>query len=119
LDAFLAGTRRINLIDRFQGKDGKGDAFPVTLARQRLPFITEMIASHRLTVIIGMGTARAMRVRTPLLVWGDAFRDGGSLLAICPHPSGVNRWWNDLSNVERARSFWHALFHPWDAPNKV
>lgn len=38
---------------------------------------------------------RATRVARP--VW------------VCPHPSGLNRWWNDPANVARAREFFDDL----------
>lgn len=29
----------------------------------------------------------------------------GETYAVLPHPSGVNRWWNEEENVARARDF--------------
>lgn len=33
----------------------------------------------------------------------------GLTVAVSPHPSPRNRWWNDEENVERARDFWQDL----------
>lgn len=33
------------------------------------------------------------------VIWCSSF----PLAVVCPHPSGLNRWWNDPANVERFR----------------
>ena len=33
-------------------------------------------------------------------------RGYGNKLCVVPHPSGLNRWWNDANNAEDARLFW-------------
>lgn len=33
----------------------------------------------------------------------------GIEIAFCPHPSGLNRWWNDPDNKKKAKTFWKEL----------
>lgn len=52
-----------------------------------------------LVLVLGRGAARAMGLRAPLLAW-SVWRDLPAL--VFPHPSGLNRWWNDRRNRARA-----------------
>lgn len=106
LEGFLAAYDRVNLVDAFPGKLSKGDAFPMPAARARAAVI-RALAPRRL-VLLGSGVSRAFGVveGAPALRW---FRLGPHVAAICPHPSGVCRWWNDPLNAGRARSFWLRL----------
>lgn len=48
-----------------------------------------------------------MGKRPPVLV-GEApsrLPETVAHLYVLPHPSGVNRWWNDPANLEAARAF--------------
>lgn len=103
---FLGAYDRVNLIDAFPGKLSKGDAFPIGEARLGAALIRAQ--EPRRLVLLGSGVARAFGVveGAPALRW---FRLGPHEAAICPHPSGVCRWWNDHLNAGRARSFWLRL----------
>lgn len=59
-------------------------------------------------VLLGSGVARdfGLPARTEPLRWASLGRHEA---AVCPHPSGVNTWWNDPYNVGGARSFWLRL----------
>jgi len=37
----------------------------------------------------------------------DGLHCGQTVLYVVPHPSGLNRWYNDAENVEISRQFWH------------
>lgn len=53
---------------------------------------------------------RAQVPHHKILTWypaGDA--DPLVEVAFCPHPSGVNRWWNVVENQKLARVFWGEL----------
>jgi uracil-DNA glycosylase len=106
LEAFLAAYDRANLVEAFPGRLAKGDAFPIGEARRTAALIRAL--GPRRLVLLGSGVARAFGVveGAPALRW---FRLGPHEAAICPHPSGVCRWWNDPLNVGRARSFWLRL----------
>lgn len=97
----LEGFDVVNLLGKFPGKQGKGDAFPAGPAREAA---TRMDLSGRPFVLLaGRKVAAAFGVgRMPYLEW---FRLRGGMAAVLPHPSGINRWWNDADNVARAREF--------------
>jgi uracil-DNA glycosylase len=110
LEELLDRFERVNLLKTFPGKSGKGDAFPLAEARTAAVGLLSAVAAHRHTILLGSNVARAFQLhRLPLLEWRDAFRDLGSFVAVCPHPSGVNRWWNDSANFVRASRFWRDL----------
>jgi uracil-DNA glycosylase len=94
-----------NLLRRFPGKSGriKGDAFPMRRAR-RAARIRKL---EGVVLLIGRGVARAFDVDAPFLRW---VRRGDARIAVVPHPSGVNLWWNSAENRRRARRFLRRLF---------
>jgi uracil-DNA glycosylase len=112
LEHYLARFERMNLLAVFPGKDGKGDAFPQDQARDAaIHVIGTGVMLNRRTVLLGQGVAAAFGVAVSEcdnLRWYGA----RSQIAICPHPSGINRWWNVRENIEAARVFWTSLAQP-------
>lgn len=102
----------MNLLDKFPGKEGKGDVFPIEEARKgAIELLMTGAFATAPVVLLGENVARAFNFRPgsyPLLrlMPCGVSRHG---LAFCPHPSGVSRWWNEPANVEQARAFWSAL----------
>jgi len=109
-DALPALVRWENLLDEWPGKSGKGDRFDIDAARAAATALVEREAH------------RAMRDKTEprLLLLGRAvtksfgifeaepftFYTAGPLrIAMLPHPSGINHFWNSPENVERAARF--------------
>ena len=84
VEEYLDAFERRNVLNAWPGRSMKGDAFPMELAR---------------------ASVAAMEAD---LAW----RNWGSLgeRAVAPHPSGVNRWYNDPANVVAARDFFRAEF---------
>lgn len=105
--AFLTRFDRVNLIDAYPEKLGKGDAFDRVAARFAACNLTGRLGKRR-TVLLGRAVARAFHFTAEPLAWIDEIGDG-ALVALCPHPSSVSLWWNDPANVESARKFWRAL----------
>lgn len=108
LDQFLRAFERVNLVERFHGKAGKGDVFNLIRARRKaIKLLVEGTATNRRVVLLGDGVARAFSVENyELLKW----RHTAALsYAVAPHPSGVNHWFNDPDNVDAARAFWRDL----------
>jgi uracil-DNA glycosylase len=108
--AELVGARRAsdffrtrNLLQAFPGKAGKGDRFPMAEARAAATKMrlrgTVLFAGKKVAAAFGCSSAMYFEWR----------RRGGFRYAVVPHPSGVNRWWNDPSNRERARAFFRDL----------
>ena len=48
--------------------------------------------------------AKGIRLMKAMLLKWDEFE-----VAVCPHPSGINRWWNYKNNVAMAQWFWVEL----------
>lgn len=67
-------------------------------------------------LLAGKRVASAFGLDEEYLADPVAFPIGGRPVAVhvVPHPSGVNRWWNEPANRERARAFLaEDLGRPW------
>ena len=104
LDEFLAAFDTINVLERFPGKQGKGDAFPIKEARLCAAEINT--EKYDLILLAGKNVAAAFGwVDAQYMEWRERF-------VVIPHPSGVNRWWNDPRNMGSMRRFMQSLFLP-------
>lgn len=54
------------------------------------------------TIILGSAVARAAGFAAPPLEWAEL---DGRQVALVPHTSGLNRWYNDPENLRRAARF--------------
>jgi hypothetical protein len=96
----------VNLLDRWPGRAANGgDLFPIGEAREAALSIGRrgVIDDRPFVLLAGHNVAGAFGVRVPYLTW-ERF-DCGVPVAVIPHPSGLNRWWNKPANRERARRF--------------
>lgn len=107
IDEYTELFERVNLLQEFPGKSGKGDAFPIESARQRAAELTSTLR-RRTVLLIGGNVARAFGINSDYLKW--TFQNGYWCM-IVPHTSGVNRWWNEPANVELARRELTTLVH--------
>lgn len=111
-DQFLERFCRVNLIKRFPGKQSKGDAFPIEEARKGAIglLMTGVFATTKI-VLLGDAVARTFGYASFEYKFHKFYpcRVSPHGIAFCPHPSGVNRWWNDAGNFEAARRFWRRL----------
>lgn len=98
---------RINALNFWPGKNGKGDRFPMREARKIALRKLNVISGRRI-LFVGIAAANAFGFDHALLRWR---RFNGGRAAILPHPSGVNRWWNDLINRQNARRFMRRVAH--------
>jgi len=89
----------MNIVEEWQGKQGKGDRFDVRGLACR-ESVTENAAAFRGIVLCGKRVAKACQIDAEYL---DVFDFDGKKAMILPHPSGVNRWWNDADDARRAR----------------
>lgn len=110
-EEFLARVDTVNLLDRWPGRraGGKGDRFPMGEARVRADAI-RLAAKTRVAVFVGADVATAFgawELNDTPLVWAPV--PWFERAAYLPHPSGVNLWYNDATNRERARRFLRAL----------
>ncbi len=100
-DDYLRLTERVNLFKARPEHEGKGDGFPVAEARKLANAMRPQLEGRRV-ILAGFGVAKAFGLDQEPLRWQVGL---GHRVAVVPHPSGVNRWWNDFSNVEAAERF--------------
>lgn len=105
-DDLLRLTHRVNLNEEFGGRarDDKGDVFDVREARVEAECVRlQLVLPGRVVLLMGKAVARAFSCDgVEYFEWFDM--DGGRA-AVVPHPSGVNRWWNEERNRQKARRF--------------
>lgn len=107
---FYAAFVRLNVFTRYRGRDGKGDRFPMAEAKDRADGMRVWL-DGRTVVLVGKSVACAFRMSDPeYLRWTVDPPAPGARAVVVPHPSGVNRWWNDPENRERAARFLGELF---------
>lgn len=99
---FLERFERINLLVGWQGKNGKGDRFEPGAAPERVAQALLYLRARNV-IILGAINSTSLGVIWPKLSFRP-FNAGN--FAWCPHPSGINVWWNDRVNVAMARRFW-------------
>lgn len=96
---YLALTERRNIFQEpveWSRVEAKGRAevmFPQLLGRH--------------VILLGQRVADAFAFHWPLLNWVSV---GGVTVAIVPHPSGKNLWWNEPENRSQARRFLRSAF---------
>lgn len=137
--AFLRTFDRTNLLTRWPGRveaGRAGDRWPAAEAFDEVPRLAAQLVGRRAILLgrrvataFGLGGLDFMRWRD-LEVWtsGPGVRSGSSgsrestydpevespfparfRVAVLPHPSGANRWWNRRGNVEVARTWLRGL----------
>src|SRR5580765_595681 len=121
--AYVRATERVNLLAEYPGKAGKGDRFPLEEAREAAVEMTPRLLGRRV-IFVGHGVARAFGLKGRPLVWHERAItisqlgvrgaiigeiSGWHQWAICPHPTGINRWWNDPKNKAKALAFFGGL----------
>lgn len=100
------GVERLNLLPRWPGKAGKkGDAFDAKIAAVAAGSII-VRAQKTHFVLLGRGVAKAFGVDAGFCRTKTSKMSVGARrirFLILPHPSGVNRWWNDKANKALAQ----------------
>jgi len=109
LDEFLAAADTVNVFDAFTGKAGKkGDAFPLAEARHRADVLRRANADRETVVLLGSLVAAAFdldELADAPCSWYHGAGDSTQRVGFLPHPSGIDRWYNDAANVKRAARF--------------
>jgi uracil-DNA glycosylase len=94
-----------NLLEEYPGRH-----WPLNEAKVHARFVLfedDSIWRRPRVILVGRNVADAFGA---LQSWGwfEWFRfrgDRETEFALMPHPSGLNRWWNETENVKRARAF--------------
>ena len=99
-----------NILDYWPGQAeaGDGDRFPPAAAREAATKLIEEVNERRLTrvIFVGKAVARACDLEElEYLRWRKTRLAPQLLIAILPHPSGINRWYNKAENRLAASLF--------------
>jgi uracil-DNA glycosylase len=100
---------RVNLLQEWPGRDGKGSLLPGERAKEAAAAL-RLAYPQRPLVLMGARVAYAFgyeRRHFEWLRWFTAW--DGRRIAVCPHPSGIVRWWNDPDNARAAQDFFDEL----------
>jgi hypothetical protein len=101
-DAEYACLRRRNVLARWPGAAAGGGArFPLTEARRA----ASAMHLRGTVLLLGHRVAAAFGIRAPYFAWSVR---GAAQIAVFPHPSGVNRYWNSAAAARRAAAFLRA-----------
>lgn len=108
LAEFSRAFARANVFDEWPGSAGlKGDAFPIVHARVRADTrLRPRFVRGRTVVLLGRRVARAFHISAEYF---EAFGSYSATVYVVPHPSGINRWYNDAANVRKMRRFMRSL----------
>jgi len=101
LREYVRSFRRLNLIQCFPGKSGRGDSFPAAEAREAWRRLGPNL-KFRNVILLGAKVADIAAPAWRAYGWCHWFNAAGIATFVLPHPSGLNHWWNDPANKERA-----------------
>lgn len=114
---YLLQFDRINVLNFFPGQVRRDDKFPMSPARFAASTMKPFLAG-RVVVLVGRNVANAFGHTAEFHEWGDmqCRRDhhknpGGCQIAIIPHPSGRNHWYNDAANKIKSQNFWREFIN--------
>lgn len=98
----------VNVLGSWPGKQGKGDAFPLDLAIPAMRELVEEFHLYTRVVLLGRRVEMAYNgaVGRRLSHQEPLFHGFDARIAVAPHPSHVNRWWNSIENRAAASRFW-------------
>lgn len=115
----------VNLLNRWPGYDeGGGSRFPEEEARQKVKHLTLDGSKFSFFLLAGTRVARAFDVQTAYFkpvsikfecaIQSDSggtvnFYPSERFATVVPHPSGINRYWNEPENLCEALRFFARL----------
>lgn len=107
LDEFLSTFDRINLLDEQPQDNGKGTDFNVKEAGRVARNLEPTLCDRPLVLLLGKRVAAAFKF-TEVVYFQEA-RINRIPTYVVPHPSGVNRWFNELENELQMLKFMHGI----------
>lgn len=109
---YLARTQRFNVIPEWPGRDAgrKGDRFPVLIAKENARRMSYSFGSCTI-LFLGVQVGWAFGMDGEPVTWNALKSPQGQpyRAAVLPHPSGINRWWNNDANKADAARFMRKL----------
>lgn len=114
LRGYVREFRRLNLLQDYPGRDAGTDSFPLSEARRAWSFLAPNLNNRRV-VFLGNKVAdiAVPGWRAHGVCVASSFYDE-TIIRLCvvnrrfmryfvlPHPSGLNRWWNDPNRLRMA-----------------
>jgi len=108
--AYLEHFDRVNLLHVRQDTKEKGFEFDLAAAREEAKRLRQSgVLRDRPVVLLGHRVADAFGVRLTMKYFHGCPSGQGGMLWLMPHPSGLNRWYNDPDNVKEASGFLRGL----------
>jgi hypothetical protein len=101
-EEYLELFDRVNLLTLRQDTAEKGFEFDMELATISAGLLRQTQPERRYMVLLGKRVAEAFRL--PLFYF-EEMKEPDHTFIVMPHPSGVNRWFNDSRNLTEAQSF--------------
>lgn len=92
---YVHGTARMNLVQRCPEK-----GYPSEEAKQRADIIKSLLDPDDVVICCGMRVAKMMGLEKKFFEQQEL---AVTPAYVIPHPSGLNRVYNDVANVERVR----------------
>lgn len=105
---YIQAFDRINLLQTFPGKHKRDDKFPLRLAKVAAAALRPLL-HDRVVVLVGRNVASAFELELPFHDWADPGLGFCQKVAVIPHPSGRNKWYNLPENRAIAANFWSQL----------
>lgn len=99
----------VNVFDRFLGRVGKGDAWDRLSARANGCVFREQFVAAEVPVVVMAGKRVADALGFPNATYFAERFDGRTAFVCVPHPSGINRWWNDSEHARDGKAALRSL----------
>lgn len=101
-DEFLNHFERVNLLHERQDTAEHGFVFDSVAAMREAQNMKALFAPGRIVLLLGLRVGAAFGCRFGYFVkWW--IHDAEAY--VIPHPSGINRWHNDLANAAKLKAF--------------
>lgn len=106
-EEYLEAFDRVNLLRYFPGRHRRDDKFPPHLGRVAAGAIAPFLRG-RVVVAVGRNVSLSFGGLLCAVGFHEWVNDPGlgARVAVVPHPSGRNHWYNLEENISEARSFW-------------
>lgn len=103
---FLERFDRMNLLEVRQDTKEKGFEFDAVAASKSAERLWSNFQRGQIVLLLGKRVAKAFAVKGEYFVKQNV---AGADVYVLPHPSGINRWWNDSRNGRRMYDFMQTL----------
>ncbi len=105
LPEFLAHFDRVNLLDVRQDTAEHGFTFDRLAAIDAAYRLQQTFAHNQIILLLGHRVADAFGIVKRIYFIEQRFTVMRGEIRILPHPSGINRWWNDPRHMLEAETF--------------